>query len=77
MAMREQALHAALDEMTAWLDLPSSQVAVFDATNSTEDRRNKLVRVERHRAPLGGSRHVQSTDSQLAVHTPECSRPFS
>ena len=44
MAMREQALHAALDEMTTWLDLPSSQVAVFDATNSTEDRRNKLVR---------------------------------
>jgi len=48
MAMREQALHAALDEMTAWLDLPSSQVAVFDATNSTEDRRNKLVSVQRH-----------------------------
>ena len=45
MAMREQALHAALDEMTAWLDLASSQVAVFDATNSTEDRRNKLVRM--------------------------------
>ena len=43
--MREQALHAALDEMTAWLDLASSQVAVFDATNSTEDRRNKLVRM--------------------------------
>ncbi len=48
--MREQALHAALDEMTAWLDLASSQVAVFDATNSTEDRRNKLVCVS---SPLG------------------------
>ena len=44
MAMREAALHAALDDMIAWLRKPEAQVAVFDATNSTEDRRNKLVR---------------------------------
>ena len=43
MAMREAALHAALDDMIAWLSRPEAQVAVFDATNSTEDRRNKLV----------------------------------
>ena len=41
--MREAALHAALDDMIAWLSRPEAQVAVFDATNSTEDRRNKLV----------------------------------
>lgn len=46
--MREAALHAALDDMIAWLSRPEAQVAVFDATNSTEDRRNKLVC---HRTP--------------------------
>lgn len=44
MAMREAALHAALDDMIAWLRKPEAQVAVFDATNSTERRRNQLVR---------------------------------
>ncbi len=42
--MREAALHAALDEMISWLETPSSQVAIFDATNSTESRRQTLVR---------------------------------
>lgn len=42
--MREAALEAALDEMVAWLETPSSQVAIFDATNSTEARRQTLVR---------------------------------
>ncbi len=42
--MREAALHAALDEMIAWLETPASQVAIFDATNSTESRRQTLVR---------------------------------
>ena len=64
--MREQALHAALDEMTAWLDLPSSQVAVFDATNSTEDRRNKLVSVPWQQPAPMSSRHAhRQTDSSL------------
>lgn len=42
--MREAALEAALDEMVAWLETSSSQVAIFDATNSTEARRQTLVR---------------------------------
>lgn len=41
--MREAALHAALDEMIAWLETATSQVAIFDATNSTESRRQTLV----------------------------------
>ena len=45
--MREAALHAALDEMVAWLETGTSQVAIFDATNSTESRRQTLVRQKR------------------------------
>ncbi|KAL4433083.1 hypothetical protein ABPG77_006510 [Micractinium sp. CCAP 211/92] len=40
--MRHQALMHALDDMEAWLETDSAQVAVLDATNSTEDRRNFL-----------------------------------
>ena len=39
---RHRALAAALDDMEAWLGTPSAQVAVFDATNSTTERRSAL-----------------------------------
>jgi len=39
---REEALHEALDDMCNWLDTASAQVAIFDATNSTEARRQTL-----------------------------------
>ena len=39
---RHRALAAALDDMEAWLSTPSAQVAGFDATNSTADRRGAL-----------------------------------
>lgn len=48
MAARHEALLAALDAMLAWLDEEQSQVAIFDATNSTEERRNFLVGAFRH-----------------------------
>lgn len=41
-AARHRALLAALDDMEAWLDSDSAQVAIFDATNSTATRRNFL-----------------------------------
>jgi len=41
-AARQRALHAALEDMEAWLESDSSQVAIFDATNSTTERRNFL-----------------------------------
>jgi len=41
-AARQRALIAALDDMETWLDSDSSQVAIFDATNSTTERRNFL-----------------------------------
>uniref|UniRef100_A0A061SGZ3 6-phosphofructo-2-kinase / fructose-2,6-bisphosphatase n=1 Tax=Tetraselmis sp. GSL018 TaxID=582737 RepID=A0A061SGZ3_9CHLO len=40
---RAQALREALDDMLAWLSQEHSQVAIFDATNSTEERRRYLV----------------------------------
>lgn len=39
---------AALEAMMTWLDEEQSQVAIFDATNSTEERRNFLVRGRCH-----------------------------
>lgn len=39
---RARALHAALEDMEAWLSGDSAQVAIFDATNSTSERRNFL-----------------------------------
>ena len=39
---RHRALAAALDDMEAWLGTASAQVAVFDATNSTTERRSAL-----------------------------------
>lgn len=41
---REEALDAALEDMCNWLDSAGAQVAIFDATNSTESRRQTLVR---------------------------------
>lgn len=41
---REEALDAALDDMCSWLDGAGAQVAIFDATNSTESRRQTLRR---------------------------------
>lgn len=41
-AARQRALVAALEDMESWLDSDSSQVAIFDATNSTSERRNFL-----------------------------------
>ncbi|KAL6745907.1 6-phosphofructo-2-kinase-domain-containing protein [Haematococcus lacustris] len=39
---RQRALEAAMDDMTRWLDSEEGQVAIFDATNSTEERRTYL-----------------------------------
>ena len=39
---RARALHAALEDMETWLNGDSAQVAIFDATNSTSERRNVL-----------------------------------
>jgi hypothetical protein len=41
-ASRERALAAALDEMERWLGTRAAQIAVFDATNSTSERRAQL-----------------------------------
>ena len=41
-ASRERALAAALDEMERWLGTRGAQIAVFDATNSTAERRAQL-----------------------------------
>lgn len=41
---REEALDAALEDMCSWLDGAGAQVAIFDATNSTESRRQTLRR---------------------------------
>ncbi|RMZ52666.1 hypothetical protein APUTEX25_000785, partial [Auxenochlorella protothecoides] len=40
--VRHRALLAALDDMEAWLATGSAQVAVIDATNTTEERREEL-----------------------------------
>ncbi|KAG2447462.1 hypothetical protein HYH02_007783 [Chlamydomonas schloesseri] len=42
MEARNRALNAALDDLVSWLRTDSGQVAVFDATNTTESRRNLL-----------------------------------
>ncbi|PNW72565.1 hypothetical protein CHLRE_16g691888v5 [Chlamydomonas reinhardtii] len=42
MEARNRALNAALDDLMSWLRSDSGQVAVFDATNTTESRRNLL-----------------------------------
>ncbi|KAG2422824.1 hypothetical protein HXX76_015767 [Chlamydomonas incerta] len=42
MEARNRALNAALDDLMNWLRSDSGQVAVFDATNTTESRRNLL-----------------------------------
>eukprot|EP00884_Botryococcus_braunii_P005345 jgi/Botrbrau1/14811/Bobra.0332s0004.1 len=47
MAGREKALYAALDDMETWLATADAQCAIFDATNSTEERR-KLLRNRFH-----------------------------
>ncbi|GIL67684.1 hypothetical protein Vafri_21012 [Volvox africanus] len=39
---RQRALNAALEDLIAWLRSDTGQVAVFDATNTTESRRNLL-----------------------------------
>ncbi|KAG2490339.1 hypothetical protein HYH03_011286 [Edaphochlamys debaryana] len=44
---RNRALHAALDDLTAYLRSDSGQVAIFDATNTTVARRN-LLRAKFH-----------------------------
>ena len=41
-AARQRALLAALQDMEAWLESDSAQVAIFDATNSTAERRKFL-----------------------------------
>lgn len=41
-AARQRALIAALDDMEAWLEGDGSQVAIFDATNTTNQRRSFL-----------------------------------
>ena len=44
--MRNRALQAALDDLDAYLETDQGQVVIFDATNTTEERRQKLVREE-------------------------------
>jgi hypothetical protein len=43
LAERERAFQLALADMMAYLRSEAGQVAIFDATNSTQDRREKLV----------------------------------
>jgi hypothetical protein len=43
LAERERAFQLALADMLAFLSTPTGQVAIFDATNSTQERREKLV----------------------------------
>eukprot|EP00891_Asterochloris_glomerata_P000953 jgi/Astpho2/953/gw1.00016.135.1_t len=47
MRARAEALNAALDDMEGWLATDEAQVAIFDATNSTESRR-QLLRARFH-----------------------------
>ncbi|KAG2485295.1 hypothetical protein HYH03_015969 [Edaphochlamys debaryana] len=41
---RNRALYAALDDLTSYLYSAEGQVAIFDATNTTEERRQLLIR---------------------------------
>mmetsp|Transcript_6882 Transcript_6882/g.17136 ORF Transcript_6882/g.17136 Transcript_6882/m.17136 type:complete len:656 (-) Transcript_6882:490-2457(-) len=43
MEARQRALLAALDDLTTWLNSDAGQVAIFDATNTTHERRQFLV----------------------------------
>ncbi|CAG9464718.1 unnamed protein product [Pedinophyceae sp. YPF-701] len=43
MEMRKRALDAALRDMLQWLETDEAQVAIFDATNTTEERRRYLI----------------------------------
>jgi hypothetical protein len=43
LAERERAFQLALADMMKYLRSESGQVAIFDATNSTQERREKLV----------------------------------
>lgn len=43
LAERERAFQLALADMMGYLRSDAGQVAIFDATNSTQDRREKLV----------------------------------
>ncbi|GBF90835.1 6-phosphofructo-2-kinase fructose-2,6-bisphosphatase [Raphidocelis subcapitata] len=43
-AAREMAFRAALEDMIAWLRQERCQVAIYDATNSTQERRELLAR---------------------------------
>jgi hypothetical protein len=54
LAERERAFQLALADMMAYLRSESGQVAIFDATNSTQDRREKLVSVEGWKGGLSG-----------------------
>jgi hypothetical protein len=42
--VRNRALQEALDDLDAYLATDQGQVVIFDATNSTEERRSRLVR---------------------------------
>ncbi|KAG2451906.1 hypothetical protein HYH02_003681 [Chlamydomonas schloesseri] len=44
MEARNRALYAALDDLRSYLYSPEGQVAIFDATNTTEERRQLLIR---------------------------------
>ena len=74
MAQREAALQAALDDMIAWLRRPESQVAVFDATNSTEGTPQQagalLLRRSRRRKLVPCDSLQLSLSMKLACHRP-------
>ena len=42
--MRNRALQAALEDLDSYLASDKGQVVLFDATNTTEERRQMLVR---------------------------------
>ena len=41
-AMRERVCHLGLEDVLSWLDNDNGEVAIFDATNTTRDRRSFL-----------------------------------
>ena len=40
--MRERVCHLGLEDVLSWLDNDNGEVAIFDATNTTRDRRSFL-----------------------------------
>lgn len=44
MEARQRALVHALDDMCSWLNGENSQIAIFDATNTTRERREFLIK---------------------------------